>query len=49
MSPAKLKSLAAIIATVATSLEAAQVLPPGVATAIGTVLTFVVGLFHPQA
>ena len=47
MTPQQLKALAGVISSVATALEAAQVLPPGVAAAFGTVLTFLVGLWHP--
>lgn len=47
MTPTQLKSAQVLVTTVATSLEAAQLLPPGVCTAIGTVLSFVLGLVHP--
>lgn len=43
----QLKSVQVAITTIATTLEATQVMPPGVVTAVGTVLSFLVGLVHP--
>lgn len=48
MNPNVNKFVAGVLGTVATSLETEQVLPPGIATAICTVLVYLLGLWHPQ-
>lgn len=47
MTPAQLKTLQTLVTAAATSLEAAQLLPPGVVAAIATLVSFGLGLIHP--